>query len=200
MNDQAVGVPILSFNVPNVVTGVRVVLTLAIVWLLIQGGTANSTLAGILLIIAWASDGLDGHMARRLGQSTRAGMLFDVVADRMLMTPVLILSIMGGFWTRTAGLMPFSPYPYAIVVIAGDIALLAGVFVFLWKCRTSTIEFPSPTQIAKITFSFQMIPLIVCIFGVGPDILLASLMYLAIIFTLLSFYSYLKKGSYVFTS
>ena len=95
--------------------------------------------------------------------------------------------------------MPLNPYPYAVIVVAGDITVLAGVFIFMWKQRSRAIEFPTPTQIAKITYSVQMVTLVVGILGIGPDMLLAVLMYLAIIFTLLSFYSYLKKGSYVFT-
>jgi hypothetical protein len=44
-----------------------------------------------------------------------------------------------------------------------------------------------------------MAPLIVAVLGVGPDLLLAVLMYLAFISTGLTFYAYLRKGSYVFT-
>jgi len=40
---------------------------------------------------------------------------------------------------------------------------------------------------------------VIAVFGIGPEWLLAVLMYLAIISTVLTFYSYLKKGSYVFT-
>jgi len=72
--------------------------------------------------------------------------------------------------------------------------------IFIWKRRTRMIEFPAPTQIARITFSLQMLTLVVAILGIGPDILLAVLIYLTIIFTLFSFYSYLRKGGYVFTS
>jgi len=187
------------FNVPNTVTMVRVILTIAIVWLLIQRGTEGVILMGILLVVAWATDGLDGLLARRLGQSTLAGALFDIVTDRILMTSVLLLSIANGLWSRTAGLMPFNPYPYAVLVVAADLTLLAGVFTFMWKQRSRAIEFPPPTQIAKITYSIQMPTLVVGILGIGPDVLLAALMYLTIIFTLLASYSYLKKGSYVFT-
>jgi len=188
------------FNVPNAVTMVRVILTIAIVWLLIQRGTEEVILMGILLVVAWATDGLDGLLARRLGQSTLAGALFDIVTDRILMTSVLLLSIANGLWSRTAGLMPFNPYPYAVLVVAADLTLLAGVFTFMWKQRSRAIEFPPPTQIAKITYSIQMPTLVVGILGIGPDVLLAALMYLTIIFTLLASYSYLKKGGYIFTS
>jgi len=187
------------FNVPNAVTMVRVTLTIAIVWLLIQRGAEEVILVGILLVAAWATDALDGLLARRLGQSTLAGALFDIVADRILMTSVLLLSIACGLWSRTAGLMPFNPYPYAVLVVAADLTLLAGVFIFMWKRRSRAIEFPSPTQIARITYSIQMPTLVVGILGIGPDVLLAALMYLTIIFTLLASYSYLKKGGYIFT-
>jgi hypothetical protein len=61
------------------------------------------------------------------------------------------------------------------------------------------MEFPTPTGIAKVNFWFWLAPLVIAVFGIGPDWLLAVLMYLAIISTILTFYSYLKKGSYVFT-
>jgi len=189
----------LRFNVPNAVTAARVVLAMVIAWLLIQGGAAGILLAGILLIVAWATDGLDGFLARRLGQSTLGGALFDLVADRVLMTPVLLLSVAGGLWWHTANLMPFNPYPYVVIVIAADLTVLAGVLTFMWKRRNRAIQFPFPTQIARITYSVQMITLVVAILGIGPDRLLAALMYLTIMFTLLASYSYLKKGGYVFT-
>jgi hypothetical protein len=37
------------------------------------------------------------------------------------------------------------------------------------------------------------------VLNLGPDLLLAILMYAALASTILTFYSYLKKGSYVFT-
>ena len=199
MNNSAEQSLSLRFNVPNTVTAVRIVLAVVIAWILIQGGAAEMLLAGILLIAAWATDGLDGILARRLGQSTLAGALFDLVADRLLMTPILILSIAGGLWQRTASLMPFNPYPYAVIVIAADITVLAGIFTFMWKRRNRAIDFPPPTQIARITYSVQMPTLVVGVLGIGPDILLAALMYLAIIFTLIASYSYLNKGGYVIT-
>jgi len=190
---------VLRFNVPNAVTMVRIALAVAIAWLLIEGGRAEILLAGILLVTAWATDGLDGFLARKMGQSTLAGALFDLVADRLLMTPILILSIVEGFWWRTSSFMPFNPYPYALFVIAADLTVLAGIFTFIWKRRSRAIEFPSPTQIARITYSVQMPTLIVGVLGIGPDMFIAALMYLTIIFTLIASYSYLKKGGYIFT-
>jgi phosphatidylglycerophosphate synthase len=188
------------FNIPNSVTITRVILAAIVFWLLLQNNPTVTLVAGILLCIGWATDGLDGLLARRMGQSTLAGALFDLVADRLLMTPTLILAIINGLWSGTADYMLFNPYPYAVVVIAADITVLAGVFTFIWKRRTRVIEFPPPTLIARITYSIQMPTLIAVVLGIFPNLLLAILMYLSIIFTLIAFYSYWQKGSYVFTS
>lgn len=186
----------LAFNIPNTVTAVRVVLAGIIAWLLWQG---EYLAAGILLLIAAGTDGLDGFLARRLGQSSLAGSLFDLVADEILFMPSLILAISAGLFSRSDSLMPFNPYPYAVPALAGGVAVLVGVGTYLWKRRSRTLEFPTPTGVAKVNFWFWLAPLLVAVFGIGPDWVLAALMYLAIISTVLTFYSYLKKGSYVFT-
>ncbi|MCX6009591.1 MAG: CDP-alcohol phosphatidyltransferase family protein [Chloroflexi bacterium] len=186
----------LALNVPNIITAVRVVMAGIIAWLLWQG---EFLAAGILILIAASTDGLDGLLARRLGQSSLGGSLFDLVADEMLFMPSLILAIAAGLFSRADNLMPFNPYPYAVLALAGGVAVLAGVGTYLWKRRSRTLEFPTPTGVAKVNFWFWLAPLVVAVFGIGPDWVLAALMYLAIISTLLTFYSYLKKGSYVFT-
>jgi len=186
----------LSLNVPNIITAVRVVMAGIIAWLLWQG---EFLAAGILILIAAATDGLDGLMARRLGQSSLGGSIFDMVADELLFMPSLILAIIAGLFSRTDHLMPFNPYPYAVLALAGGVAVFAGIGSYLWKRRSRAMEFPTPTGIAKVNFWFWLAPLVVAVFGIGPDWVLAVLMYLAIISTILTFYSYLKKGSYVFT-
>ena len=186
----------LALNVPNVITTVRVVMAGIICWLLFRG---EFLAAGILIVIAAATDGLDGLMARRLGQSSLGGSIFDMVADELLFMPSLILAIIAGLFSRTDGMMPLNPYPYAVLALAGGVAVFAGIGSYLWKRRSRAMEFPTPTGIAKVNFWFWLAPLVVAVFGIGPDWLLAVLMYLAIVSTILTFYSYLNKGSYVFT-
>lgn len=186
----------LVLNVPNTITAVRIILTAIIAWLLCQGAFL---VAGILILVAASTDGLDGLLARRLGQETQGGVLFDLAADEIFFMPTLILAIAVGAFSKADSLMPLNPYPYAVPALAGGVAVLAGVVTYLWKRRSRTFEFPSPTGVAKVNFSFWLAPLVVAVFGVGPDWLLAGLMYLAIVSTVLTFYSYLKKGGYVFT-
>ena len=188
-----------ALNVPNIITAVRVVLAIVIACLLFRGSESEILAAGVLLIIAASTDWLDGFLARRLGQSSLVGSLFDLVADQILFMPTLILAIAGGLFSRTDALMPLNPYPYAVPALAGGVSVLAGVGIYLWKRRSRVLEFPTPTGVAKVNYWFWLAPLILAILDMGPDILLAVLMYLAIISTVLTFYSYLKKGSYVFT-
>ena len=188
-----------SFSVPNFVTSIRVVLTFVIAWLLFQGGDGNTLAAGIILVVAALTDWADGFLARRMKRTSLFGSLYDMVADQLLFIPVLILSISAGLFARVDGLMPLNPYPYAIPALAGGVAALTGIVVFLIKRRKMDIEFPTPTMVAKCNYWFWLVPLILAVFKLGPDWLLAAFMYLAIISTLATFYSYLKKGSYVFT-
>lgn len=189
----------LRLNIPNVVTASRVVMAAIIGYLLYLNEPATISAAGILLIVAALTDTLDGIVARRLKQETAAGALFDLVADELLFMPSLVLAIMAGLFARTDGLMPLNPYLYAVPALAGGVSVLAGVAVYLWKRRTRVFDFPSPPPVAKANYWFWLSPLIVAVLGIGPDIVLAVLMYLALISTILTFYSYLKKGSYVFT-
>jgi energy-converting hydrogenase Eha subunit G len=86
-----------------------------------------------------------------------------------------------------------------VLALAGGVAVFAGIGSYLWKRRSRAMEFPTPTGIAKVNFWFWLAPLVIAVFDIGPDWVLAVLMYLAIVSTILTFYSYLKKGSYVFT-
>jgi len=189
----------LAFNVPNTITASRIIMAIVIVMLLYVGGETKIFTAGILLIIAALTDWLDGFLARRLGQSSLGGSLFDLVADEVLFMPTLIMAIATGLFSRADALMPLNPYPYAVPALAGGVMVIAGVVIYLRKRRKRVFDFPTPTGVAKVNFWFWMTPLIMAILNIGPDIALAVMMYIAIISTALTFYSYLKKGSYVFT-
>jgi CDP-diacylglycerol---glycerol-3-phosphate 3-phosphatidyltransferase len=189
----------LRLNVPNIFTALRLILTIVIVLLLIQDTPASVLIASILLVLACISDSFDGYLARKLDQMTLSGALFYIIVDILLMGTILILSIILGYWQRTSGLMPFNPYPFALLVLAADSIVLVAMVIFFIKLRTRNIVFPTPTPVARFAFSIQMSTLIVAITGIGPNLLLVALMYVSIAFTLAATYSYLKKGSYIFT-
>ncbi|WP_433357190.1 CDP-alcohol phosphatidyltransferase family protein [Micromonospora saelicesensis] len=67
-------------TVPNYITAVRTVAAVTVgIVALVFGSVA---LMAVSYGIYWIGDVLDGWAARRLGQETRAGAVFDIVSDR----------------------------------------------------------------------------------------------------------------------
>ena len=100
---------VFKLNIPHVFTSVRVILAIIIAFLLYSRGEAAILAAGILIIVAAVTDFFDGFLARKLGQASLLGSLFDICADQLLFMPSLILAIRAGLFDRTQGLMPFTP-------------------------------------------------------------------------------------------
>jgi phosphatidylglycerophosphate synthase len=190
----------IKLNVPNLVTTIRIIMTAVIVTLLALGSETQILAAGILLIIAALTDFLDGNIARRLKQTSRFGSLYDMIADQLLFMPTLILAIMAGCFARTDGLVFWNPYLYAVPALLGGVFVFVGIISYLIKRRREDFEFPTPTKIAKVNYWFWLVPLIVAVLNVGPDLLLAILMYMGLASTILTFYSYLKKAGFLFTN
>ena len=63
-----------SLNIPNTITWLRVILTIFIVWFLLQNWYMA---AFILFLLASFSDYLDGYFARKLNQVSNFGKIFD---------------------------------------------------------------------------------------------------------------------------
>lgn len=188
------------FNVPNSLTITRIILTIAAAAFLITGNPVLRVCSGIILIIAWATDWLDGYLARRLKQTSLVGAILDLTADRLLMDSISVITIIQGYWQRTSDFMPWTPFPYLIPVWLADLTLLIGIVIYLNKRHYSDVAFPGPTLVARLAFPVQMLTLVLAVLKIGPDLLLSALMYLTIISTLIASYSYLKKGSYIFTA
>ena len=72
--------PVRLLNVPNAVTAVRTAGSVALAVAALSRRSAHLLVAAYL--IYWVGDVLDGISARVLGQETRSGAVFDIVADR----------------------------------------------------------------------------------------------------------------------
>jgi cardiolipin synthase len=75
------------FNVPNLITLVRVVLTPVFLWLLLDG---RLWAAFAVLVVAGTTDVLDGFAARLWGLKTKTGLWFDPAADKILLTTAFV--------------------------------------------------------------------------------------------------------------
>lgn len=81
------------FRLPNLLSLSRVAMTPFLGYYL-AGGDGRSTVicAGILLLAA-ATDGLDGYLARRTGQVTKLGIALDPIADKIFAGVLVVLLI-----------------------------------------------------------------------------------------------------------
>lgn len=79
-------------------------------------------LALATFILAAASDGLDGYLARRLNQKSRLGSILDPLADKLLMlTGLVTLSLVP--WGENGWIIPTW---YILMVVARDVSIGIG--------------------------------------------------------------------------
>ena len=74
-------------QLPNAITIVRILCAPVFLWMLLADGGADGPLrwwAAVLFIVAIATDGIDGYLARRHNIVTDLGKLLDPIADKVL--------------------------------------------------------------------------------------------------------------------
>jgi cardiolipin synthase len=102
-----------EINIPNALSALRLLLVPVFLYLLLVDQLG---FALIVLLVAGASDWLDGFIARKFNQITQLGKLLDPAADRLYIFATLIgLTVNGNI-----------PAWFAIVIIARDVLLLVG--------------------------------------------------------------------------
>lgn len=74
-------------NLPNKLTMLRIALIPMLMAVLMTG---HFYTAGVIFIIASATDALDGHIARKHNMITNFGKIMDPLADKLLVTAALI--------------------------------------------------------------------------------------------------------------
>lgn len=94
--------PASNGNVANIITVVRILLAPVFVYLLLlDNGEMGAVrwIAAVLFIVAIATDGIDGHIARSRNLVTDLGVLLDPIADKILtLSALVVLSILGELW------------------------------------------------------------------------------------------------------
>jgi CDP-diacylglycerol--glycerol-3-phosphate 3-phosphatidyltransferase len=94
--------PASNGNIANIVTVIRILLVPVFIWLLFLDNDANGVwryIATALFVLAIATDGVDGHLARGRNLITNVGIILDPIADKLLIGGALVsLSILGDLW------------------------------------------------------------------------------------------------------
>ena len=94
-----------AFNLPNVITLLRIAAVPVVAWLILQ---QRWEAACWLFLAAAVSDGIDGLLARWLNQLTQLGAALDTVADKALGVVTLVMLTQAGaipLWVTLAILL-----------------------------------------------------------------------------------------------
>ena len=112
-------------TLPNLVSLVRLLLVVPILLLLARSEPASDRVAILVLLVAGATDLLDGLLARRRGAISPTGKLFDPIADKVLIGGLVIyLAMARGF-----------PWWLVAAILARDLALVMGAMLFFRRDR-----------------------------------------------------------------
>lgn len=113
---------------PNLITAVRLLCIPVYVWLLF--GIENYLAAAALLGILGATDWVDGYVARRFGQVSNFGKMFDPTVDRLL----LIVGI-GGIMLADLDIAYFMLFAWIVVIREIVLSVIVGGSVLLGARR-----------------------------------------------------------------
>lgn len=100
-------------NLPNIVTMSRVLLVPLVLVFIDNFSPLRSFIAALLYVVAAAGDGIDGYLARSRGQVSMLGKFLDPLADKLMVTAVLVFLVALG---RV-------PAWLVVVIIARDLAI-----------------------------------------------------------------------------
>ena len=113
-----------NWNLPNLITVVRILLAPLFIWMLLADAGQDGALrwwAAALFIVAIATDGIDGAIARRHNLVTDLGKILDPIADKVLTGGALVcLSILGELW-----------WWVTIVILVREVGITVFRFVML---------------------------------------------------------------------
>ena len=140
-------------TIPNILSFARLLGVPVFLWLILVPKADGWAIA--LLVVAGATDWLDGYLARKWHQITRVGQLLDPIADRLYILATLI------------GLLLRDIIPLWLVVVLVGRDVVMGVVLFILKRRGITglpVHFIGKAATFNLLYAF---PLLLLGDGVG---------------------------------
>jgi CDP-diacylglycerol--glycerol-3-phosphate 3-phosphatidyltransferase len=137
-----------------------------------------------IFLLAIVSDIIDGYVARRHRQKTRAGALLDPLADKILLLTAFIFI----YRLSKAYFSVSLPLWVLLTVISRDVIILLGSGLLLAANHETPIK---PTKWGKATTFFQMMTIVAVLLELRFSPLL---WWMASAFTVISGIDYARKG------
>lgn len=175
-------------QLPNAITIVRILCAPVFVWMLLADAGADGGLrwgAAVLFIVAIATDGIDGYLARRHDIVTDLGKLLDPIADKALTGCAFVgLSILGElpWWITILVLVREVGITVHRLIVAGDHVVAAA-----WMGKLKTVA-------QAVALSLALLPLW-SVVGEWIHIVNAIAMTIAVVLTLASGLDYVLTAS-----
>lgn len=132
-------------NLPNAITGVRILACPVIFILILSPRTGYLTAAFVLFVAASLSDLWDGYLARKHGWITDTGKLLDPIADKLLLIATFIPFYMVSQGPDTASHVPWwGPLPlWVLIVVLGREVLVTALR--MWAAQRGSVISAGPS-------------------------------------------------------
>jgi CDP-diacylglycerol--glycerol-3-phosphate 3-phosphatidyltransferase len=149
----------MDINVPNTLTLLRILLIPVFVLVFYLPYSWSKALSAVIFALAAITDWLDGYLARRLSQVSAFGTFLDPVADKLMVTMVLVLVVQ------------INPTPWvaipAAVIVGREITISA---LREWMAELGKRAHVAVSGIGKIKTIAQMLALVLLLYRepVGP--------------------------------
>lgn len=129
-----------AVNLPNLLTLFRIVLVPLAIWLIITGELRG---AFYVLVVAGATDAIDGMIAKRFGMVTELGAYLDPLADKLLLVSTFI----------ALGVREHLPSWMVILVVSRDVMIVSAILLAVVIGRPLKMH---PLAISKLNTAAQI--------------------------------------------
>ncbi|MBQ6810493.1 MAG: CDP-diacylglycerol--glycerol-3-phosphate 3-phosphatidyltransferase [Firmicutes bacterium] len=177
----------MKLNLPNTITLVRIGMIPLIMFFLLLPIPGKYLISAIIFVLASATDGLDGHIARSRNLVTTLGKFLDPLADKLLILATLICLIPMGKVGAVAVILILTRE----IVITGFRAIAADKGVVIAASYFG--KFKTVSQIVSITYILLAAHFVVLTTWIGT-----VLLWIAVVITVLSGADYMYKGKDLF--
>jgi CDP-diacylglycerol---glycerol-3-phosphate 3-phosphatidyltransferase len=165
------------WTLPNRLSALRILFIPVIIVLICLQKEQYLFAASILFILAGITDGLDGWLARRLSMTTRLGLYLDPIADKLLVSSVLIT-------LTQQGLVPL----WVTIVLVCREFLINGLRSF-YATEGVTIY---PSYTGKLKTTLQIVGISCILFSRSLQQVGLFIIYAALVLSVYSAYHYMR--------